>query len=133
MFTYSGLFPLSLSNPSIGSAGIRWSNITFTRYHAWYFVVNARGFHKMLFSWSSSFTLIPISFSSSNVNVCSLCAAALYTAGCAVSLNKVEKHILTQLTEQFIFKFYSLRPCMIIYFSNWKLGGIFNFYLRRTT
>jgi hypothetical protein len=129
MFTYSGLFPLSLSNPSSSSAGIRWSNITFTRYHAWYFVIITRGFHKMLFSGVSSFTLNPVLFRSSNLNVCSLCLAALYTAGCAVSLNKVEKHILTQLTEQFVFEFHPLRPCMIIYFSNWKLDRNFQFLL----
>jgi hypothetical protein len=49
----------------------------------------------MLLNGISTFILRPISIISPNVIVFSLPAAALYTAGCAVSLNKVENKILT--------------------------------------
>jgi hypothetical protein len=49
----------------------------------------------MLFTGISSFTFNPISTISPNVIVFSLPAAALYTAGCAVTLKEGEKKILT--------------------------------------
>jgi hypothetical protein len=49
----------------------------------------------MLLNGISSCSLNPISIILPNVSVFSLPTAALYTAGCAVSLKKGEKKILT--------------------------------------
>jgi hypothetical protein len=65
----------------------------------------------MLFTGITSTDLNPISINSSILSVINLLAAALYTAGCAVSLKEGEKKILTKLTLQFTFKFHPLPPC----------------------